>query len=354
MAEFKERGNEQYQACNYNSAVELYTAGIEQEPTNAALFSNRSAAYLKLHAYDKARLDADMCIQLDPKWSKGWWRKGTAQLEDQDYISARHTFNEGLQHCPGDENLIAGIEKAKKYIAAVESVQGPGEREKDFNPDDPSKRSAETTTEGTTPKSSDKAASDTEIWPATPEEEILRIKNAPNHYAVLHVSTEATSAQMKKNYYTLARMLHPDKCQLPGAEDAMTSVSQAYDTLTNVVKKTLYDQFLSQTGDDAEHPNQTYQEWESRQQPVELPGWLNFLLSIKGCAWILPIMMLIVLFPVIVILVVLFLILQLVCLPFKLIMRFCFPEKYAQMREEHEREIAKMEEEAQDRMFAHV
>eukprot|EP00178_Gracilaria_changii_P027294 TRINITY_DN859_c0_g1_i1.p1 TRINITY_DN859_c0_g1~~TRINITY_DN859_c0_g1_i1.p1 ORF type:complete len:160 (-),score=26.36 TRINITY_DN859_c0_g1_i1:1105-1584(-) len=159
---------------------------------------------------------------------------------------------------------------------------------------------------------------------------------------------------MKKNYYTLARMLHPDKCQLPGAEDAMTSVSQAYDTLTNVVKKTLYDQFLSQTGDDAEHPNQTYQEWESRQQPVELPRWLNFLLSIKGCAWILPIIILIMMLPIIIILVVLFVVLQLLCLPFKLIMRFCFPEKYAQMREEHEREIAKMEEEAQDRMFAHV
>lgn len=70
MAEFKERGNEQYQAGNYASAVELYSAGIEQEPTNAALFSNRSAAFLKLQDYKKAKLDADMCIQLDPKWSK--------------------------------------------------------------------------------------------------------------------------------------------------------------------------------------------------------------------------------------------------------------------------------------------
>ncbi|CAN8072297.1 unnamed protein product [Agarophyton chilense] len=354
MAEFKERGNEQYQAANYHSAVELYSAGIEQEPTNAALFSNRSAAYLKLQNFTKATLDAEMCIQLDPKWSKGWWRKGTAQLEDQDYTAARHTFNEGLQHCPGDENLIAGIEKAKKYIAAVESVQGPGEREKDFNPDAPSKRTTETPTDGTTPKSSENASSDTEIWPGSPEEEIQRIKGAPNHYAILHVSTEANSAKMKKNYYTLARMLHPDKCQLPGADDAMTSVSQAYDTLTNVVKKTLYDQFLSQTGDDAEHANQTYQEWESRQQPVELPRWLNFLLSIKGCVWILPILVFILMFPIIIVLAVIFLILQLICLPFRLTMRFCFPEKYSQMKEEHEREIAKMEEEAQDKMFAHV
>ncbi|PXF45756.1 Hsp70-Hsp90 organizing protein 1 [Gracilariopsis chorda] len=354
MAEFKERGNEQYQAGNYASAVELYTAGIEQEPTNAALFSNRSAAYLKLESYKKAKLDADMCIQLDPKWSKGWWRKGTAQLEDQNYIGARQTFNEGLQHCPGDENLIAGIERAKKYIAALESVQGAAEREQHFDPNDASKRNMETTTEETTPKSSEEAPSDGEAWPGKAKDEIERIKTAPNHYAVLHVSTEASGAQMKKNYYTLARMLHPDKCQLPGAEDAMTSVSQAYDTLTNVVKRTLYDQFLSQTGDDAEHPNQTYQEWESRQQPVELPKWLNFLLSIKGCAWVLPILIIIILSPLVIVLLVLFVLMQLIMLPVRVFMQLFFPEKYAQMKEEQEKEIAKMEEQAQDRMFAHV
>lgn len=70
MAEFKELGNEAYQAGEYDKAVILYTSGIEQEPNNAALFSNRSAAFLKVEDYSKAKLDADMCIQLDPKWSK--------------------------------------------------------------------------------------------------------------------------------------------------------------------------------------------------------------------------------------------------------------------------------------------
>lgn len=275
-------------------------------------------------------------------------------MEDQNYIGARQTFNEGLQHCPGDENLIAGIERAKKYIAAVESVKGGGEREQDFDPNAPSKRNIETTTEETTPKSSEEAPSDADAWPGKPEDEIERIKTAPNHYAVLHVSTEASSAQMKKNYHTLARMLHPDKCRLPGAEDAMTSVSQAYDTLTNVVKRTLYDQFLSQTGDDSEHPNQTYQEWESRQQPVELPKWLNFLLNIKGCALILPLIVFLALLPLIILLLVLFLLMQLIMLPVRVVMQIFFPEKYAQMKEEQEKELAKMEEQAQDRMFAHV
>lgn len=253
--------------------------------------------------------------------------------------------------------MLSGIKKADKYIAQVDAVQGPGEAPTDFDLDAPSQRDnpAQDKTAAKDSTGADQKNTPVEdVFPGSAEQEIDRIKNAPNHYAILHVSADAENAQMKKNYYTLARMLHPDKCQLPGAEEAMTSVSQAYDTLTNVVKKTLYDQFLSQTGADSENPNQTYQEWESRQQPVELPKWLNVLLGIRGCGWILAIVIFIVLLPIVVLFLVIYVIVAILCLPFRLGMRVCFPERYARMREEQERERAKMEEEAQDRIFAHV
>lgn len=275
------------------------------------------------------------------------------------------------------------MEKANKFIAAVDSVQGPGEAAHQFNLDDPSQRTidqppptpasgadttsataADTGTDankaaGATPSTKPADAGTAESknspqWPGSAEAEIERIKAAPNHYATLHVSTDADNSQMKKNYYALARMLHPDKCQLEGADNAMTSVSQAYDTLTNVLKKTLYDQFLSQTGDDAEHPNQTYQEWESRQQPVEMPKWLNVLLGIKGCGWILAILVMLVLTPILLLLILVYIIFAILCLPFRLFIRICFPERYAEMKKQHERELAKMEEQTQDRIFAHV
>lgn len=70
MTEYKERGNEAYQAGNFSEAVDLYTEGIEQEPNNAALFSNRSAAYLNLGEHGKAKRDAEICIELNASWSK--------------------------------------------------------------------------------------------------------------------------------------------------------------------------------------------------------------------------------------------------------------------------------------------
>lgn len=335
-----------------------------------------------------------------------------AQIDRQEYKAAKSTFNEGLKHCPGDSHLVAGIEKANKYIAVVESIHVAG-GEPEFDLDAPAsrrdrddegttaptsaevnstktpttkQRTAETTGADDTipelnpvssddpPTQSEQSPStskpqpdsesaaqakkakekDDEPWPGTAEAEIERVKNAPNHYAVLHVSTDATSAEMKKNYYTLARMLHPDRCQLDGAGDAMTSISQAYDTLSNVLKKTLYDQFLSQTGGDNDEPNQTYQEWESRQEPVKIPKWLSFLLGIRGCGYIIVFLFIILLLPIILLFAVIYLVFTILCLPVSCFFRAFFPEKYAAMKEREEREMAKAEEEAQDRMFAHV
>ncbi len=68
--EWKEKGNAAFGAGDYQKAVDFYTNGVELEPRNRALFSNRSAAYLKIEDYAKAKLDARICIDLDKTWPK--------------------------------------------------------------------------------------------------------------------------------------------------------------------------------------------------------------------------------------------------------------------------------------------
>jgi tetratricopeptide (TPR) repeat protein len=349
--DWKKQGNTAFQAHDYDDAIIYYSNGIDLEPTNPALFSNRSAAYLKTGDTAKARRDADMCIELDKHWPKGWWRRGQAQLEAQEYADARDTFREGLTYCPSDDNLTRGLENAEKRVAVLEAVQGK-QAEPAFDPDAPSARdpaSASDAAFAATAGGASGVSGDDSVFPGSPETEIRRIKAAPNHYATLHVSPEASAGQMKKNYHILARMLHPDKCQHPDASEAMGQVSLAYDTLTNVMKKTLYDQFMSQAAEGDK--KQTYAEWEAKQQPVEIPKWLSWILAIKGCGWILAIVLLIIFLPIIIILAVFFVILWCICCPYRTALRYCFPEKYAQMKERQEREQAKAEELAQDRQF---
>ena len=81
---------------------------------------------------------------------------------------------------------------------------------------------------------------------------IDRINNrSKNHYEVLGVEKgppqndddELLEKKLKKAYRKIALKIHPDKCDLPGAEDAFKKVSNAYATLTNPTSRKNYDLF---------------------------------------------------------------------------------------------------------------
>jgi tetratricopeptide (TPR) repeat protein len=50
---------------------ELHTNQIKER---AILYSNRSLAYIQTNQNEKALEDALMCIQINPMWSKGYYR----------------------------------------------------------------------------------------------------------------------------------------------------------------------------------------------------------------------------------------------------------------------------------------
>jgi DnaJ-class molecular chaperone len=64
------------------------------------------------------------------------------------------------------------------------------------------------------------------------------------YYEILNVNKTATKAEIKKSYYALSRVLHPDKCpDNPNAEELFKQVSQAYQVLMDDSKRELYDRY---------------------------------------------------------------------------------------------------------------
>eukprot|EP00983_Pelagomonas_calceolata_P094200 1157861-Pelagomonas_calceolata.AAC.4 len=69
---YKDEGNKLFAAKEWLKAASKYTQAIKIDPNNAVLYSNRSAALLKLLKVTKAIEDADTCIKLKPDWEKVW------------------------------------------------------------------------------------------------------------------------------------------------------------------------------------------------------------------------------------------------------------------------------------------
>jgi len=108
VLQLQEKGNEAFQKKDYGDAITFYTNALayEQKPT---FYSNRSAAYLKNGQHEEALKDAEACIKLDPKFVKGYSRKGTALVAMKQFDDAILAYKAGLKECPDDESLTKGL-----------------------------------------------------------------------------------------------------------------------------------------------------------------------------------------------------------------------------------------------------
>ncbi|GAA5873283.1 hypothetical protein JCM3774_005931 [Rhodotorula dairenensis] len=72
-----------------------------------------------------------------------------------------------------------------------------------------------------------------------------RSQLAKNPYSVLGVGKDASTSEIKKNYYQLAKKYHPDSSKEPGAKEKFVEIQEAYDILSDDKKRADYDRFGS-------------------------------------------------------------------------------------------------------------
>jgi serine/threonine-protein phosphatase 5 len=79
--QFKDLGNALFVAKELLAALEAYTKGLGLEPRNHLLLSNRAMVNSALSDHAAALLDAQACIDSEPTFVKGYFRRASAELQ---------------------------------------------------------------------------------------------------------------------------------------------------------------------------------------------------------------------------------------------------------------------------------
>jgi tetratricopeptide (TPR) repeat protein len=89
-----ERGGEALNKKDYVSAIALFSAHIQQNPTSAVAFYGRGLAYLHKKEYDKGIADNSEAIRLDPTFASAFNNRGNA------YTAAKNSTTKPLRTSP--------------------------------------------------------------------------------------------------------------------------------------------------------------------------------------------------------------------------------------------------------------
>ncbi|KAI1882235.1 hypothetical protein AGOR_G00248600 [Albula goreensis] len=138
----KEKGNQLFKEGKYDDAIECYTRGMNADPYNPILPTNRATCFFRLKKYAVAESDCNLAIALDRNYIKAYVRRGAARFALQNLESALEDYEMVLTLDP--ENLEAKNEVRKIKEALPSQEAKTTEKETGVNenpsPDDSQQR----------------------------------------------------------------------------------------------------------------------------------------------------------------------------------------------------------------------
>ncbi|XP_075316032.1 RNA polymerase II-associated protein 3-like [Odontesthes bonariensis] len=112
----KEKGNKFFKEGKYDDAVECYTRGMEADPYNPVLPTNRATSFFRLKKYAVAESDCNLAIALDSSYYKAYARRGAARFALNRSESALEDYRMVLQLDPGNLEALKEVKKIKEVL----------------------------------------------------------------------------------------------------------------------------------------------------------------------------------------------------------------------------------------------
>ncbi|XP_041834111.1 RNA polymerase II-associated protein 3 [Melanotaenia boesemani] len=112
----KEKGNKFFKDGKYDNAIECYTRGMEVDPYNPVLPTNRATSFYRLKKYAVAESDCNLAIALDSNYFKAYARRGAARFALKTYESALEDYEMVLKLDPGNLEAQNEVKKIKEVL----------------------------------------------------------------------------------------------------------------------------------------------------------------------------------------------------------------------------------------------
>jgi hypothetical protein len=112
--EAKEKFTEALQLILDHSSSDI--TPTERKELLKILYSNRSAAYLKLNKKNESYEDATKCVSMDTTWSKGFIRQGDALYALGKYTECLAAYESALLLTPRDQSVQEKCEVARRAV----------------------------------------------------------------------------------------------------------------------------------------------------------------------------------------------------------------------------------------------
>ncbi|KNC84166.1 serine/threonine-protein phosphatase 5 [Sphaeroforma arctica JP610] len=101
---------------HFHESIEKYSAAIDLNPTVASYWSNRSFAYIKTEAFGYALVDADKCIEIDPKFVKAYYRRASANFALGHYKESLRDFHRVAKAKPRDKDAQKKFKQCQTLV----------------------------------------------------------------------------------------------------------------------------------------------------------------------------------------------------------------------------------------------
>ncbi|KAJ1738305.1 Palmitoyl-protein thioesterase 1 [Coemansia sp. RSA 989] len=131
--ELKAEANALYAKKQFHEAIEKYTEAIACDSTVPALYTNRAQCHLLTEGYGAAKEDANRALELDPSFTKAFYRRAAANLAMGLLPEARSDFRQVTLRQPNDAGArkkYAECDKLYRRIQFEKAIDSEADRKR--------------------------------------------------------------------------------------------------------------------------------------------------------------------------------------------------------------------------------